>query len=409
MQYKFTYKPERLVYVFDTSPTGETADVSYFMSPGFSSLQPGPLVKGDFRTPNPWSYIKQHVEYIHGTFTRSNSAGRRHMVGTLLEASGSFAYDYTRNQTIAYNMALSQLLGKLAGSLNLAVSAAEGRQTVKMLNLVERYTSAATFMQRSWKRQVANKLRAWKSKRAVTRGIRNWQRGVKLRYPRAYRSIPVNRGIVSKASAAGANGWLEFTYGLSPLVSDVRGVAENLVGWSRNVATARGRGFSPITTDQRTSIVLEGRNYTGKCMLTGFVLVELKVRALAGFDPDHLKWTSINPLGIGYELLPFSFVYDWVVDLGGYMENLEKSMQYSSRFSDGYHSTLVKLRYQTAINSRVSNNGVSFVGASGLDEQVTFSRSLLTAFPSPIFPRLAPDLGSRRLLSAASLLRQLIR
>lgn len=408
MQYRFSYKPKKLVLVTDVSPSGDIVNLDFWTSPGFSSLQPGPMVKGDFRTPNSWSYFKHNVEYIHGTYRRSNTVGSRTYVGTILEASGAVTYDSSRHRTLAYNAALDRLLNKLSSSLNLAVSAAEGKQTVKMLNLVQVYTGIVADMKRSWKRELADKMRKFKSRRSLKRAMRNWQRGVKLRHPRHYWPRPIDKGLVQSASSAAANGYLMFTYGLSPLISDIRGIAENLVGWSREIEVAGGTGISSFNAKQRSVVALEGRNHVGTCRRTGFIACKLKVRARTRFDSDLSKWSSMNPLLIGYELLPFSFVFDWVVDLGGYMANLEKSIVFGADFRDGYASFLEVNRCRMDYRTRVTNNGVFRLEAVGFDEQISFDRTLLLSFPKPAFPRFEPDLGSRRLLSAASLLRQLI-
>lgn len=410
MLYRFTYKPERLNFQTDVSPSGDVVTLTSFAVPGFSSLQPGVNVRGDFRTPNPWSYFKHTVEYLHGSYGRKNSAGSHRYVGVITDASGAVAFNTDPYRQRAYNEALSKLLGKISNNLNLAVSAAESGQTVKMLNLVKLYTSYVADMKRSFRRQVYAKMRSYKSRRSVKRALRNWQRGVKLRNPRYYQPRPIDNGLIQQTSSLAANGYLAFTYGLSPLVSDIYGIAENVVGWSREIAIAEGKATSSFKVNQRSVVAVEGRNHVGTCYRTGFVACTLKVRATARFDQDYQKWSSINPIAIAYELLPFSFVYDWIVDLGGYMENLEKSLVFASDFRDGYASFLEVNRCRTVYRSAFRASSTDFaLDASGFDEQISFSRELLLSFPQPTFPRINPELGSRRLLAAASLLRQLVR
>lgn len=409
MQYRFNYKPDRLVLVRDTSPTGDVVNTDYWRSPGYSSLQPGPIVKGDRRSPNPWGYVKQEVEYVHGTYTRTNTAGKRVQVGVIADVSGSVGYDTTRDRQLAYNRALESLLKKISSDLNLAVSAVESGQTVRMLNLVGMYTRYVADMKRSWKRELADKMRKFRSRRSVKRAMKNWQRGVKLRNPRWYQPRPIDNGLVQTASSMAANGYLAFTYGLSPLISDIRGIAENIVGWSREIAIAEGTGTSSYSLNQRSVVALDGRNHVGNSKRTGFVGCKLKVRAIAKFDQDFSKWSSMNPLAVGYELLPYSFVFDWVLDLGGYMANLEKSLVFASDFRDGYASFLEVGRVRTVYRTDITNNGKFSLRAQGYEEVISFNRDVLVSFPKPTFPRIEPDLGARRLLSAASLLMQLIK
>lgn len=91
------------------------------------------------------------------------------------------------------------------------------------------------------------------------------------------------------------------------------------------------------------------------------------------------------------------------------MENLEKSLIFASDFRDGYSSFIEVNRVRTTYRTTVRNNGTFSLQAIGYEEVISFNRELLLSFPTPTFPRIQPNLGARRLLSAASLLRQLIK
>lgn len=136
----------------------------------------------------------------------------------------------------------------------------------------------------------------------------------------------------------------------------------------------------------------------------------LGVQMKPGFDGGKQRWSSINPLVVAYELVPFSFVYDWIVDLGGYMRNLETSLLYQPDFVSGYTSTLVRYRSNTEFNDAYEESGWRHsISASCRYEMTGFTRSLLGNYPYPQLPMLKPELGSSRLLSAAALLRQQLR
>lgn len=115
------------------------------------------------------------------------------------------------------------------------------------------------------------------------------------------------------------------------------------------------------------------------------------------------NYTSLNPVSIVWELIPYSFVVDWFTNVGGYLRNLESSLLYGSDFAYGYRSDL-SVQHETQ-GAAGGNNAYSEV-AAGDYLLVTFRRSILNASPTPRFPSFNPKLGTTRLLSAASLLGQ---
>jgi hypothetical protein len=145
---------------------------------------------------------------------------------------------------------------------------------------------------------------------------------------------------------------------------------------------------------------------------TGFVKVKVGATMSGDFDPDLSRFTSLNPLTVGYELIPFSFVFDWLFDLGSYMRNLETSLLFNSSYRWGYISTLVSVNYEMSFLGKTvdSGNGNYYTyGASARKKIVSFERLPGVSYPVPQFPQVDLNLGSSRLLSAASLLRQLIK
>jgi hypothetical protein len=118
-------------------------------------------------------------------------------------------------------------------------------------------------------------------------------------------------------------------------------------------------------------------------------------------------FTSLNPASIAWENVPYSFVVDWFVDIGGYMRAAETAMLFRSRFIRGYVTQTQYVSMNERVNSskRGANDFVQCnMYASGV--VVTVSRLLLMEFPFPRRPSFKADLGSGRLLNAAALLAQ---
>jgi hypothetical protein len=117
--------------------------------------------------------------------------------------------------------------------------------------------------------------------------------------------------------------WLAYRYAVRPMVADIQGTfkaASRVLGAQRNTA----RGFaSDSNTNELTWTHTEGvitYEYTKSTS------TEISVRAgslweqRAGFDPYGLGIGEL-PLA-GWELIPFSFVLDWFVNVGTFIEAL---------------------------------------------------------------------------------------
>jgi len=371
------------------------------------------ISRGDHKSPQPWHYSKSVVSPLKGVYILISGGRTVNTITGVLPSGGTPVplLDTTADYTRCYNDALSRLNEKIRGSLDLATSAAEGLQTYKMLNLVERLTSGMADMKRSWKREILDKLRSWKSKRSADAALRRWQRGIKARYPGSYRPIRPRTNLVGGTTSALANGWCEYTYGWSPLISDIRNVAENVVGFTRNHLVVKAAATRSLDKTSRLTGAYAQWNGPYRVDYNGFIRIQFGIRFFTSYDVDLAKWTSLNPLSVAWELMPYSFVFDWVLDLGSYMRNLETSLVYRNLFRDGYQSTLIKYEGTCFISNKRTINATSSatMSSQGATEYTNFSRDLLFTMPKPQFPRFTVDLGSARLLSAAALLRQLIR
>jgi hypothetical protein len=376
---------------------------------------PYPPVQGNFKSPNPWSY----------TITDSTSMTGEHIVwntvlGSIQVTSGNIGRgnlapsppDTSSAVNNAINGAISRLNEKVRGSLDLATSLAETGQAFKMLNLVGRFESGVVDMRRSYDREILKKIRSFRSRRGLARALRNWQRDLRSRYPGAYRPVPVTPGLVSRVSSLGANGWCEYTYGWNPLISDIRGVAENIVGFVRNNDKVSGKYTLRLnnTTAAPDFDMQNGWVYPSTYTDEGFVMAKFNIKLSNGWDPGLAKWSSLNPLAVAWELTPYSFVIDWFLDIGDYMRNLESALLFNSKFVSGSRSVLIKVQRSRKVQAVKNNaNAKTICNGSNAYSYTNFTRSILTFYPTPYLPSFKADLGSSRLISAAALLRQLIR
>lgn len=117
------------------------------------------------------------------------------------------------------------------------------------------------------------------------------------------------------------------------------------------------------------------------------------------------NFSSLNPVSIAWELMPWSFVIDWFYDVGGYIRNLETAMLHNSRFIHGYvtygEKTDVKLKQHGTVSVSGSKRIYAYTGGA---VRTMKDRAVLTSYPFPRIPVVSVDLGSGRLANAAALL-----
>jgi hypothetical protein len=273
----------------------------------------------------------------------------------------SLGYDLAEVD-LSYNALLERLAEKVRGSIDLSIDIAQAGQTRRMLNATDQFTSFA--------KQTASRYRILK--------------------------IP-------------ANLWLQYQYGWRPLLNTVYDAAMR----STEVATALmvikvshkvPKANCGISYDTNRSVRVNAKSRDAKISHRGsFRFSTLDPTSMANF-------TSLNPASIAWELVPYSFVVDWFLDIGGYLRNLETAMLYGSNFKDGYITRVIA--GEITESSSFVDVGPDYEKLSTSVYNGSFSqvlRSPLSSYPYPRLPSFKADLGSSRLLSAASLLAVLLK
>ena len=333
-------------------------------------------VKGDRRSPNTWSYIAETstnwsgkaLEYA-GNFGSGPNPLQAEYNGQLYNIPQPSIDDQNRIDQ-AYNTALGRLNEKVRGGLDISVAVAESHQTMKMVKAigkVERYITGI--------------------------GPRRW-----------------------------ANEWLAFKYGWLPLVSDVHAAAEELINVSRAMSKFKARAHVRTTPELRLTsqaeVDISGvSNYTQGPVTSvhkgeAFSAVALEiVLDLPSALHNKARWSSLNPVAIGWELVPYSFVVDWFIDIGSFLRDLETYWLFNDIFRGGYKSSLYRCQLAGTCGYSeffVANyfTRVKAIAAKRDHRKTQFDRVLLSNYPGPNLPRVNTDLSSGRLITAAALLAQ---
>lgn len=315
--------------------------------------------RGDFVNPNSHVFSTYRKTSISGyTLCTGPNGYRLSYSGDIFDA-GAYDASVPDRGSLLYNATLSDLNEQVRGSLDLSVDFAEAGKTRQMIR-------------------------------------------------QAFKVVDFARDLKKSLSGSIANKWLEYQYGWRPLVGSVYGVFDELMEKSISrelVVTLRAR--RRLSEKVLTTTDIGGGSKAYNVALNRYrqeIGIQLKPGAMS---PSVANYTSLNPLSIAWELLPYSFVIDWFVNVGGYLRNAETAMIYGRSFVRGWRTYGYRSDQEITIRGSTSTCQTNAFGSTTLCMK---SRTPLTSYPSPRLPVLNTfGLGSTRLLSAAALLRQLLR
>jgi len=281
----------------------------------------------------------------------------------VVESSG-VPFPYARNR------AWSKLVDKVRqGPASLGVALAEAREACGMV--------AKRFSQ------------CYQAYSALRKGnFRKFLKELGIRAKRRHRNL--RKSLPSDASSL----WLEYSFGWSPLFQDVydgiNAIGQPIPG-GRFKATGR-EGFS-------FSSYYEEFSTNGRCLMGAFVEIDNPNSYLAQ------QMGLANPIQVAWELVPFSFVVDWVFDVGTCIGALTDF--FGCEVSDGFTTYSAKANV-TAIQP----NGPSYDPGPTLTMSghcAVVHRTLGLDFPYPNLNILS-NLGTsiKRAANAAALLGQIL-
>lgn len=238
-----------------------------------------------------------------------------------------------------------------------------------------------------------------------------------------------------RASKGLANNWLELQYGWLPLLSDIDAAARKLADLIKTRPVIhRVSATSSISRVTRTPIhtyvdylrtspgmQIRSENYSARIGIA--YTIPDAIVALAA----ELGFT--NPALIAWELLPLSFVLDWIISVGDWLQAI--SAFHGLEFYDGYDTVKGDSVVSTVIPG-YSYTGVKWVGVgynldgseirvpvpdyhetAGNSMQYSrssgFRRTRRSAFPNAPLPRVDIKGSMKKAVTSWALLRQRMR
>ncbi len=207
--------------------------------------------------------------------------------------------------------------------------------------------------------------------------------------------------------------WLELQYGWKPLLSDVYGATDALARRSESdwIVTAKDMAY---LRDYNEVLYPGNRSVCG--YLSGSSLRGVAVRIDAIPQNDLLMSFAAmgitNPLEIGWELVPFSFVVDWFLPIGDFLNSLDAMLGYGPAWTS--ISTLSRYHWKhhpmSGSFTDSSSGATTSTNRSGVSDAeiktVGLTREALSGVPLPTMPRFKDPRSLGHMANALSLLSQ---
>lgn len=211
-----------------------------------------------------------------------------------------------------------------------------------------------------------------------------------------------------------ANDHLLWVYGVSPILSDIDGMAKQLAegfqdGMEIVVKSAQSKEYSNSTVANSTSSILYRREQLDvRTTVTVKAVLKYKMSNPALQNLSQLGLT--NPATVVWEVTPWSFVIDWIIPIGNWLDSLDT---WAMLVPVSYHETVVVKQeiICSATHSGTVGTGANLVRTEGgftywKKENIYVSRKTKN-MPAPPPPIIKNPFSFSHMANALALLRQL--
>lgn len=267
---------------------------------------------------------------------------------------------------------LSRLSEKVKGhNFNLAVNVAQGKQTVDMV--IKAVTD-------------------------ISGAISDLKKG---RFASAARRFGVNERTsrLSKNDVAGR--WLELQYGWLPIFNDVYEAA---------------KAYESLTSKRRSNIISESLTRTtifdSSASPSNWTCLgprKDRVRIIYEMTEELSVGRSLglmDPWSVAWEVIPYSFVYDWFMPIGTYLENLNTIPKLKGRFL----TTECRWFNSSAVKAKTNSANIIVLPTCHFSYfHMKRTPSLSLTVPKPGFNTLPDAMSPKRIWNAIALATQRLR
>jgi len=354
--------------------------------------------KGDHKTPTAYSYTKRESFCPHGrtaNYTSSGSGSSSEGYLTSFYGPGIiFETALPDNTNSVNNKGLAKLYNAIRDSeVSLNTTIGEGRETLQMIEPI----AAGAF----------------KLIRDLTR-LRRKEIAVRRALARAGNSVSdgITGLAISPLQTVGGL-WLAWSVGLKPLLNDVENLRNHVAEVRKQDLDFQVDARSAMRVDfTKGEYLASGMKTTADAHVLDQVEYGLTyaITDLHAFENWRLGLT-VRPT-LAWELATLSFVVDYFVNIGQYLELLEASiMNNGIAFRRGYKTTLRRTDAVYFAKSKTLFGGGAYTETNLWTRQIRSNktRTKLTSFPSPSRPTVKIPTAAEALLNVAALLAQLIK
>lgn len=363
-------------YTKDGEVTSSQRFFSEWGTPHMSlDVVPSPCHNGNGRTaPSAYRYTSVKAVYPHGkTVQQYEYGGSVYQIiheGKFGTMFGGFGYKMPSSQKDAIDYrALSKLYDQIKSSeVSLNTSIGEGRETLKMMRDI-----------------AVGARKANKSLRKLGRSL-------------ALDPLQTVGGL-----------YLGWSVGLSPLLNDLANLRKHMANEDNDTVrcrpiTARASSFQTESGSFWDTVLSERLQYGLSWRLSNLHLFE-----------NWRLGLTVRPT-LAWELVTLSFVVDYVISIGKYLELLEASMLNNGvEFVNGYRTFTTKRSEDVHIDVSTPRSGPPDASPSYVSVKMdailnttTKERVVMTSFPSPPLPVVKIPRAAGPLLNVAALLSQIL-
>lgn len=192
--------------------------------------------------------------------------------------------------------------------------------------------------------------------------------------------------------------WLEMQYGWLPAVSDAFEAAKAFEAISEG-RSARIVAVEKVSRPYKGSAAPTIYSYDGNTTVIKKIVCELEEELSASRSLGLL-----DPLSVVWEILPYSFVFDWFLPVGTYLENLAVIPSLKGRFLSTLYSR-VESRYTALLDPAYK---ADYGGAIRRSLRVNVTRTVSTSLTTqrPTFVSPIDAMSPKRIANAVSLCHQ---
>lgn len=363
---------------------------------------------------NPFSYSLRSLEMWNGYYTRDSvypqsppQTNYLHEVGFRDQGPTGIVLPFSgTQQAVARESVNTKLLSKVKNQkINLAQAFGERHQAVRMFEgTAKRVITCITSLRKGNFVGAAKALGVAPKRRMTKRFERTFGPQISEQMSRKLRR--------KEQSALVADGWLALQYGWLPLFKDLHGAVESIAD-----SQLPPKAFMTVRARTKLESGL-GHLSAGIKTIAGQARYEVSsvVRFSATGAPMTRPFTSLgitNPVAVAWELMPFSFVVDWFLPIGKFLETLDAT---NGVVFEGGAQTIYQLIDGTAsISQNVNTPGArgSYVKVSqywvSKEKFVYVNRNKLNSFPTPILPSLKNPFSATHAANSMALLHKLFR